>query len=269
MIELADKWTRQPQRPTGVSAEWESRGLVALFDTRLGVELIHNNRASNLSTTRSPAVGGMAADFSGTANQQYTHRPAYATTGAMTLVFVLDVDALSSYGALIAKQASTVTYCPYEVRIGDSSTDGRISMLRAAAGTYGFGTVSGSSVLAAGDKGVVLVLRLAAGNTPAGRAFINGKPYDFGTPGGDTPLDNGASVWIGRRSDGATQLDGRIYYVALFNRAISDQEALTLTANPWQLYAKRPKRTVVSTAAAFVPARYYYDMIAGGGRLGD
>lgn len=244
MIELADKWTRQPQRPTGVSAEWESRGLVALFDTRLGVELIHNNRASNLSTTLSPAVGGMAADFSGTANQQYTHRPAYATTGAMTLVFVLDVDALSGYGALIAKQASSITYCPYELRLGNGSTDSTLFWLRGAAGTYSLGSVSGSNLVSAGSSAVRLIWRVNA-NTTAGAAFVNGVKTDF-TSGGQNPLDNGSSVWIGRRSDGATQLDGRIYYVALFNRAISDQEALALTANPWQLYAKRPKRIFVS-----------------------
>lgn len=245
MIELADKWTRQPQRPTGVSAEWETRGLVALFDTRLGVELIHNNRASNLSTTLSPAAGGMAADFSGTANQQYAHRPAYATTGAMTLVILFDVDALSSYGALIAKQASPTTYCPYELRLGNGSTDSTISWLRGASGTYTFGTASGSNLIAAGDKAVHLIWRISEASS-SGSAFVNGTKYDF-SAAGVTPLDNGSSVWIGRRSDGATQLDGRIYYVALFNRAISDAEAQALTANPWQLYAKRPKRIFLST----------------------
>lgn len=244
MIEIADKWTRQPQRPTGVSAEWKAKGLVALFDTRLGVELIHGNRASNLSTTLTPAVAGMAADFSGTANQQYAHRPAYATTGAMTLVILCDVDALSSYGALIAKQATSTTYCPYELRIGDGSTDSKLSWLRGANGTYVFGTASASNLITAGDKAVRLIWRINADST-AGSAFVNGAKYDF-SAGGGVPLDNGASVWIGRRSDGATQLDGRIYYVALFNRAISDGEAQAITRNPWQLYTKRPKRVFVS-----------------------
>jgi hypothetical protein len=148
MIELADKWTRQPQRPIGVSAEWRQRGLVALFDTRAGIELIHNNRASNLSTTRSPSAGGMAADFSGTANQQYAHRDAYSTTGAMTLVFVMDVDTLSNYGALIAKQGTTTSDAPYEVRLGAGSGDSQISMLLRVVGpTIGTSNASGSNLI--------------------------------------------------------------------------------------------------------------------------
>ena len=260
MIEISDKWTRQPQRPVGASPQWRARGMVALFDTRAGVELIHNNRASNLSTTLTPASGGMAADFSGTANQQYDHRPAYVTTGAMSLVIVCDVDALTGYGALIAKQATTTTFCPYELRIGNGSTDSTISWLRGANGTYTFGTASGSNLIAAGDKEVVLVWRINADST-SGSAIVNGAKFDF-SAGGGVPLDNGAPVWIGRRSDGATQLDGRIYYVALFNRAVSNAEAQALTANPWQLYAKRPKLLYpyVSVSSA-VPARIYYDMI--------
>lgn len=238
---------RQPPRPAGVSAEWKAKGLVALFDTRAGIELLHNNRASNLTSTLSPAAAGMAADFSGTANQQYAHRPAYATTGALTLVVLCDVDALSSYGALIAKQATSTTYCPYELRIGDGSTDSKLGWLRGANGSYVFGTASASNLITAGDKAVRLIWRINADST-AGSAFVNGAKYDF-SAGGGVPLDNGASVWIGRRSDGITQLDGRIYYVALFNRAISDAEALALTQNPWQLYAKRPKRVFVSVGA--------------------
>lgn len=251
MIELADKWTRQPQRPTGVSAEWRQRGLVALFDTRAGIELIHNNRASNLSTTRSPSAGGMAADFSGTANQQYAHRDAYSTTGAMTLVFVMDVDTLSNYGALIAKQGTTTSNGPYEVRLGTGSTDSRISMLRASSANYGISNASGSDLISAGEKIVRLVIRFTeADEVPIGHAFVNGAKLSFGGPPvGRPPTDNMlATVWIGRRYDGVTQMDGRIYYVALFNRAISDAEALALTQNPWQLYVKRPKRLFAAPA---------------------
>jgi hypothetical protein len=253
MIELADKWTRQPQRPIGVSAEWRQRGLVALFDTRAGIELIHNNRASNLSTTRSPSAGGMAADFSGTANQQYAHRDAYSTTGAMTLVFVMDVDTLSNYGALIAKQGTTTSDAPYEVRLGAGSGDSQISMLRASSANYGTSNASGSNLISAGEKIVRLVIRFTeADEIPIGHAFVNGAKLSFGgLPVGRPPTDNTlATVWIGRRYDGATQLDGRIYYVALFNRALSDSEALALTANPWKLYAKRPKRVFVTAGGS-------------------
>lgn len=260
-----ETWRTQSQLSLGASALWRARGLVALFDTRLGVELIHNNRASNLTSTLLPSVAGMAADFSGTANQQYAHRPAYATTGAMTLVIICDVDALSGYGALIAKQETTTTYCPYELRLGNGSSDSQLSWLRGSNGPYQLGTSAGSNLVAAGAKDVRLIWRINE-NTTAGSAFANGVRSDF-ISAGLSPLDNGAAVWIGRRYDGVTQLDGRIYYVALFNRAISDAEALALTVNPWQVYGKRPRQVFRASAASTVPARYYFDMLAGRGNL--
>lgn len=262
----------QPQALRAVSPVWRSRGLVALFDTRAGIELLHNNPASNLTSTLSPAVAGMAADFSGTANQQYAHRPAYATTGALTLVIMCEVDALSGYGALIAKQATTTTYCPYELRIGDGSTDSKISFLRANT-NYHIWSHSTDIVSAAANTRQTLIFRTngQARLEDAPTVIVNGvkttldTEFNSGVTGAVT--DNGASVWIGRRSDGATQLDGRIYYVALFNRAISDFEAFMLTANPWQLYAKRQRQVFRASAATTVPARYYFDMLAGRGNL--
>jgi len=265
-----ETWRTQSQASLGASALWRAHGLVALFDTRLGVELIHNNRASNLTTSVSSGVGGIAADFSGTANQQYAHREAYSTTGAMTLVFLLDVNALSNFGALIAKQGTTTSNCPYEIRLGASPTAGDLQCLRASASAYSFSTVSGSNIIFAGDKFVRLIVRFTdADEVPIGHAFVNGTKYAFGdVPVGRVPTDNTlATVWIGRRYDGATQLDGRIYYVALFNRAISDAEVLALTVNPWQVYDKRQRQVFRASAATTVPARYYFDMLAGRGNL--
>ena len=72
--------------------------------------------------------------------------------------------------------------------------------------------------------------------------------------------------------DGAGTMTSPLYLVAIVPRKMSQAEAAKvsqqLLRNLGVGFAKRPKRTVVSTAAAFVPARYYYDMIAGGGRLG-
>lgn len=264
----------QPQALRAVSPVWRSRGLVALFDTRAGIELLHNNPASNLTSTLSPAVAGMAADFSGSANQQYAHRPAYATTGAMTAVVIAELDALSNYTALFYKQGSTTTDAPYELSVssvGVGSNNGRITFLRANT-NYHVWSHSTDIVSAAANTRQTLIFRTngQARLEDAPTVIVNGVKTTLDTEfNGATgaATDNGASVWIGRRSDGATQLDGRIYYVALFNRAISDFEAFMLTAKPWQLYAKRQRQVFRASAATTVPARYYFDMLAGRGNL--
>jgi hypothetical protein len=70
--------------------------------------------------------------------------------------------------------------------------------------------------------------------------LANGHAYApnlAGGSGSNAVADNGSSaVCFGRRVDGGTQLDGRIYWVALWDRAISDAEFKFLFANPWQLF---------------------------------
>ena len=199
----------------------------------------------------------MAADFSGSANQQYAHRPAYATTGAMTAVVITELDALANYTALFYKQGSTTTDAPYEISVssvGVGSSNGRITFLRANT-NYHIWSHSTDIVSAAANTRQTLIFRTngQARLEDAPTVIVNGVKTtldtEFNTGATGAVTDNGAAVWIGRRYDGATQLDGRIYYVALFNRAISDAEALSLTQNPWQLFAKRPKRVFVTAAA--------------------
>lgn len=244
---VSKRRTAQPRGLTGPSDDWVKRGLVALFDTRNAIEVMAGNRASAISSTLMGAAGGLAADFSGTANQQYAHRAAYATTGAMSLLILCDVDALSGYGALIAKQASSTTYAPYELRLGASSTDSRINFLRAYSSIYSQVTPSGSNLVAAGSKLVRIVLACGEGFGPAGAVWVNGSKTTFAATSGIPAEDNGASVWIGRRSDGGTQLDGRIYHIGLLNRAATDEDAAEFDARPFSLF--EPRRIWVPVSA--------------------
>ena len=240
-------WEHQPHDIRGPSDDWVKRGLIALFDTRNAIEVMAGNRASAISSALMGSAGGLAADFSGTANQQYAHRAAYATTGAMSLLILCDVDALSGYGALIAKQASSTTYAPYELRLGASSTDSRINFLRAYSSSYSQVTPSGSNLVAAGSKLVRIVLACGEGFGPAGAVWVNGSKTTFAATSGIPAEDNGASVWIGRRSDGATQLDGRIYHIGLLNRAATDADAAEFTERPFSLF--EPRRIWVPVSA--------------------
>lgn len=233
----------QPVTPRA-SAHWRAHGLVALFDQRTCVEVIHGVRGVN-TATQVQAFHGQAMDYSGTANTQYEHRPAYAQTGPVTIIALVEVDALTNYTAIIAKQATTTTHAPYEWRLGSSAlaTDSKQFFLRADAGSFQY--VDGTAAtIAAGYSGVLALTcesgALSATNTTAywreGSAVLGTK-----SGAGTATTDNAATVWIGRRYDGATQLDGRIYYVALFDRALSQDEILEIIGNPWALYEGPPR----------------------------
>jgi len=242
MLILNRPWDSQPQQVTPANPAWVERGLVALFDQRVGVDVVNGVRASTNTALPAASFIGVGADYTGTVNTQYPHHPAYATTGAFTIVALMDVDALSNYGAIIAKQGTTTTNAPYELRIGPAaSADSRFNLVRASAGSFAQTVLSGAgNLFNAPIAGMsVIVTAQSSGIGPAGAAFINGAKTSFSATNATAASDNGAAVWIGRRYDGATQLDGRIYYVALFNRALNDDEAQSIYNNPWQLFEPR------------------------------
>lgn len=232
-------WTQQPQFYRNVNwGNQISSGLTALFNTTAALELVYNNPASNVTTTNTPGVGLLGADFSGTANQQYSHRPGYAITGALTIFVLMGLRARTNYGAIISKQATTTTNAPFELRLGSSgATTGEVQLLRANASTY--------NTITAGSVGQTLIglntltALLVRVDTPSAAAqadvFINGVQYSSAMNLASV-TDNGSAVWIGRRYDGVTQLDGRIFYVSLWNRLLSLDEQKSLTNNPWQLF---------------------------------
>jgi hypothetical protein len=247
--------TQQPQQAAGV--DWSNplcRELRALFDCRAAVELVHNNSAKNRSTLAAPSVAGMPGDFSGSANQQYAHRPGYAITGPLTILALMEVRSLSTYSAIVAKQASPTTFCPFELRLGNAPGGGDINMVRANGDYKGF-KAPAALITAQPNVLQLLVVRCLNGlvETPAD-AVVNGVKTALSTGEGVATAncsDNGADVWLGRRSDGATQLDGRLYYVGLSGRYWSDAEADKLRARPWQLYAPAAFRLGVDTNVTF------------------
>lgn len=233
--------TVQPEPGVGVNQKWLDRGLVALFDCRQAMELISGDRATNDTTTFGPSGDGVAADFSSTANQQYAHRGAYAITSAITIVALCDIDALTNYGAIISKEGTTTSNMPYELRIGNSSaTDSKLFLGRAAAAGGIVSSVFASNLISTPLIGGMIIVSSSSGliQNPA-VAHINNVKTQLSISGAATGncSDNGSSVvWIGRRHDGATQLDGRIYYVALFSRDLSDDENNELYLNRFDLY---------------------------------
>ena len=258
MILIRRPWTRQPPatRKPAIGSPL-CAGLSALFDCGLATELISGQRASNRTSSLVARPLGQPDDYSGGSNQQYPHIDAYAITGPLTIVCALELDALSQYSAIISKQATTTTYAPYEWRLSDSATDGKMAFLRSK--TVGYRPWKASSAIVSASASTVQVLAMRSNGsvveTPVD-AFVNGVKTALTTTYTDTGAiaDNGSStVWIGRRYDGATYLDGRIYYVALWARGLSDAEIGVLSQNPWSVYAPRRIDVPVSGISSGLP----------------
>jgi len=253
MLKRSIPWTFQPPPGVGPNPYWIKKGLVALFDVRQARELISGDFATNKASLLPavPTSKGLAADFSGTINQQYTHRAAYAVTGAITIAAYIEVDTLTNYTPIISKGSSPTSNVPYELRIGQSATSGDVDLIRAKAFDVRE-QYAPSSVVSAGFKGLLVVsspnglVETTPTLTANGVKTSLSSTLQSGTTG--PCVDAGAAVWIARRSDGATQFDGRMYYIPLFNVALSDEDKKYLLDNPWSIYAPQQRNNYVNVS---------------------
>lgn len=232
--------TSQPQQAVGINRQSSlAVGLGGLFDVTNARELVYGNPAANVSSQRVISKAGRAADFWATSNQQYSHRPGYAPLGDFTIFTLFELDTLTNYTHIISKQETTTSNAPYELRIGSGPTDNNINLVRANAGSY---APRGGSAGAISPSSLPQTLAVTGGLVESREtlAYVNGKVATTLSTGPDgatgQATDSGANVWIGRRYDGATQLDGKIYYVAVWNRQLSAAEVAALHANPWQIF---------------------------------
>lgn len=263
--EVFNDWLTQPQDSPTPSEDWIDRGMVALFDCRQGRELILDVPATTDAVPRAASTEGIAPDFSNIA-QVYPHRPQYGVTGPLSILVYCDVDALTNSGDLIGKGSGTFTTAtPYGLKIGVSATDSRISLLRG--GNPGVGsnnwymTASAANTFSAPINAIPILVVDPTGLLQGTRInWANGTKSSAtqvaGIARAEPVTDGGGSIYIGKRD--TVYLDGRIYFIAVFNRALSDDEAQSLSSNPWQVY--EPQRVIVPVIAAgtqtLTPALY-------------
>lgn len=247
-------WDRQPPAGTEASRTWRDRGLVALFDVRAGIEVINGNRATtNLSGRIVTSSSGEAADFSATQRQYYAHRPAYATTGPMSLVVLCDVDTLTNYGALITKGVYS-SNLNYELRLGYGPSDSTFGVVRSGGGSYAAFAIAGADTIAAGANAVCIVITFdSSDTTPNTVLWVNRTKFTkTQSPSGVAVTDGGDDVIIASRQDVFTYLDGRIYFIGLFNRQLFDVDAQEIISRPWSLYEARRIWVPVSSSGGSV-----------------
>ena len=221
---------------------------------RIGVDLITGNRASSDTAAFAGSRYGTARDFSGTANVQFAHHPNYAIIGPLTIIAFIERDAATDYCEIISKNSTITTHVPYSWRLGDSTTGSDTSFLRANA-FYDIYYGNGASLHLTGEKEVI-GLKIADASIDTIPRVMHGRGQfttltlkaSFGS--GDCTDDGASSVYIGRRSDGVAQLDGRIYWIALWQRELTDREMFSFYLNPWQLFEPDPLTVFWPKAAA-------------------
>lgn len=254
-ILLPSRWGTQPPPLTPVDKNHPAtNGLVALFDR--GFDVVNWQGPSANTGTRRGGPWGQGTDYSGTANTQFAHRAEYAQTGAFTVLALFDLDALTNYGGVIVKQASTTTNMPYEFRLGSGPTDSDLHLVRANGSSYrSWG--SGSARLSAPATRQLVGVSMSSGlleSTDFPRFYANGTGYTGSTitsAGTGLVTDTSATVWIAARSDSATYIDGNVYWIGLWNRQLSDAEVKAIYNQPFDFYLP-------------IQRRIYFDTVAGG-----
>lgn len=241
---------RQPQggiarvNPSGIAAN----GLKALFDLSSGRELISGVGPTTVPVERKATATGVGAKFAGSGELVYAHRPSFVILGDITIVAFVDVDSFSNYSAIISKQETTTTHCPYELRLGGSAAaNSNIQLLRTSGS---LDAMDGLATLPSPKPGMFIS---AGHSVSAGvnRYCYDGVVQDAAGRSTSAATDNGGSnVIIAGRSDGFTHFNGTMFWIALFARFLAADELVELKRRPWQFFA--PQRTPVFYSIAGV-----------------
>lgn len=247
----AAKRTRQPGDAAVLDvASPFSRGLRAVFDLRSGSELLSRARMGSHTSNRT-ALGRQGE---GRYYQQispestiWAHRPAYATTGNMSLLVVCDIRTVGfQYGTLAKKADYSGATGPFYVAACDEVGDGKLTVIESASLGVSSVWALSTQVIFDGFSGAIVLTRNGSTTQSGSRTFfVNGAKYAAAlriSTGADSAIaDDGVSpVEIGNFAlNKGARLDGMVYLAALWDRALFDTEAIELSRNPWQLLQPR------------------------------
>lgn len=161
--------------------------------------------------------------------------------GALTVCVVAQLDTGSAFREFLSKTAGNgATNCPLEFRTSNAATPVLVSVRSNAGGTK---TYNGQSTAVGAYRMYTVVY--TDGNVDTVPTFYLGTSSTGGS--GATGTGTGAATGtsqnlrIGRRADGAVQMDGIMAYILIYNRALSAAE---ITQNYTVLQARMALRGV-------------------------
>ena len=248
---------------TQISEKWLAKGLCALFVPYQGrmidvydwIAPFEQGLVPKARLGRYPGI-----DYSGGVYQRWrgaNRRYALTSPLGATIVALVTVDAFTNYGGIIACQQTTTTN-GWEFRLGgNASTDSLILCHRSHA---------------SGFRQAAAVINQIDNSNPSFLAvnwrdnLIENPPYCLtpntttvtqwanlaGSGTGAITVSSSSELWIGRRYDGATYLDGGIHLIALFDRSLPFGDMYDLREDPFQVIEARAERRYFMPAAGNV-----------------
>jgi len=235
-------WKRQPSGPVRIDYQNPLAAGLRVFVTHCAGKMVEWVKMHTVSTDTSiPTVSplGVSRDYT---NQQtiINSDDSYNILGPITIATYARVDALTNYGQIITSGLGTTTNLPFEFRVGRTATDGKIGFIRSNAG-YRIWAYP-ADIISAGDRTFFGVRQPSGGIEITPEAFVRSTYYTMSSVSGTgtgTPTAGNGNLYIGKRSDGLTYLDGAILYVAAWARALRNEELSLFQENPWQLFSPR------------------------------
>lgn len=240
-------WTRQPPSRIGSHPYWVGRGLVAL--TLPGYGDVFSNTHAVL-----PSATSVLAGRSGRLQHQavdgtigFSIRRPRVDTFAKTLLFVQEVKARVLYGGWLGAEA------------GKDGVSGQYADTELGFNIHGSGWNTQTKVFDGqapvsliGQPRTIVVKWSAFENSGYGRAWVDG--VEVARTGGSpqTSVSLGTAETSG--GDYGTDQNGSgISVFAEFREALSDDEIVSLSRNPWQLFEPRRILVPVSVGGATIP----------------
>ena len=167
--------------------------------------------------------------------------PSLNILGDITCLAIFSPSAVASDTSIVSNAFSNGgTYTPFD--FGQNSAKLKLGRAGYNAGNYYRVWAAGTSTLTAGGLYTAVVTQ-TGGMATAPVFYVDGKKDTaastsiYGGTGAGNAQAQFKPVLIGNRDDLATGFSGGIYLVMVWARALSESEAISISANPWQVFA--------------------------------
>ncbi len=254
MIPVKVPWTRQPPLGTGVNKSHPAirNGNLAFLRTGELRELVTNGEPTTVGSTSEKFVTdkGYAIDYASDAPDEYNDSIFSGKTmvTAYCLVYpdTLTVDADENRLIHRINTAGSHAGADWTLDIGDPGQDRSALMV-----ITDEGNLAQSSMQVTVGRWWMVAGRWLSGGKP--QIYLEGKLEGTGPINiTDTFTTGVKEIWVGGRSDGTDDLDGRIAFVAAFADYHSEAMIRSISKNPWQLFEPRTVR-IPTGLAIIVP----------------
>lgn len=254
----AERWARQPQQGLPVdSGHPLARDLRFLIS--FGPNAPYDHVSGTLGTpSGGPSIetmrGGARAaklDSAGSDFYSFAHRPEWEILSAITLAWRGVIASGSNYRHFAGKHSSSGgSFNPFDFRT-DNSAAPKPTIVRATGGAS-TGNYESTTALTVGAISTVEVTQGAfVSDVPS--FYVNGLLTGTTTLSGGSaapPAGTGDPIRVGRRTDGAVQMDGYTEYLAGWGRILTATELAEFRARPYALIKQTPRRVYFITAGA-------------------